>query len=76
MAFDGAISATIRFSMASAGSPGESATVMATLPPLMWYVSNTRRKDRRWRYMEWPRRETFESECDRKKWRISLAIAS
>lgn len=33
-AFDGAISATIKCSMASTGSSAERATAMATLPPL------------------------------------------
>lgn len=33
-AFEGAISATIKCSMASAGSSVERATAMATLPPL------------------------------------------
>jgi len=34
VAFDGVISATIKCSMASAGSSAERATAMATLPPL------------------------------------------
>jgi hypothetical protein len=43
--FDGAISATIRFSTALAGSSGESPTAMATLPPLLRYVSMHVRRD-------------------------------